>query len=224
MSAADAETSVRAFDAAYYERCYRSYDLQNPPRKLLFYRRTIERLLPPGIPRRIHDVGCAFGAFLGSLGPEWEPFGSDVSEHAVEQARTRHPRVRFAVADPCEGPTFDGSFGVVTAFDVLEHVPDLDACARSIQAQSAPGGLFVFVVPVYDGVTGPAIRMLDRDPTHIHKWSRSRWLEWTSRRFEVVEWSGILRYLLPWGHYLHLPTRLLRQHTPAILVAARVAR
>jgi 2-polyprenyl-3-methyl-5-hydroxy-6-metoxy-1,4-benzoquinol methylase len=110
---------------------------------------------------------------------------------------------------------------VVTTFDVIEHVPNPDAVARSAIEQLADGGCFVFVVPVYDGVTGPVIRLLDRDPTHIHKWSRQRWLDWAAAHFSVVEWKGILRYLLPGGYYLHVVTRALRRHTPAIIVVAR---
>ena len=65
------------------------------------------------------------------------------------------------------------------------------------------------------------IRRLDRDPTHLHKWPRQRWLDWAARHFSVVEWSGIVRYLLPGGYYLHLVTRLFRRHAPAIIVIAR---
>jgi hypothetical protein len=62
---------------------------------------------------------------------------------------------------------------------------------------------------------------LDKDPTHVHKWPRAKWLEWAERDFTVIEWNGILRYLLPTGKYLHVPSRLFRGHTPAILVACR---
>jgi hypothetical protein len=84
-----------------------------------------------------------------------------------------------------------------------------------------PGGWFLMVVPVYDGACGPLIRTMDRDPTHVHKLGRGEWLAWVGRHFEVVEWWGIVRYLLPGRFYLHLPTRLGRGHTPAILVVGR---
>jgi hypothetical protein len=79
----------------------------------------------------------------------------------------------------------------------------------------------VFVVPVYDGLSGPIIRRLDRDPTHVHKWPRDRWLDWAASHFEVVDWTGILRWLTPLGYYLHVVTRLGKRHTPAILVTCR---
>ncbi len=216
-----ASPSPGHFDERYFETYYRDYAAQNPPRRMRFYAQTVERHLPPGAPRRIHDIGCAFGRFLGSLDERWEIFGTDVSEFAIAKAAQEIPRGVFKVASAVAGKVFDKPFGVVTTFDVIEHVPNPDAVARSAIEQLADGGCFVFVVPVYDGVTGPVIRLLDRDPTHIHKWPRQRWLDWAASHFSVVEWKGILRYLLPGGYYLHLVTRAFRRHTPAIIVVAR---
>lgn len=209
------------FDADYYRTYYREYAQQNPPRKLRFYARMVERHTAAGTPRRIHDLGCGFGDFLATLDPSWEICGSDISDYAIAQAAQRHPRGAFKVASATDRGVFPGAFGVVTAFDVLEHVADLDAVAAAVTGQLAPGGAFLFVVPVYDGLSGPIIRALDRDPTHVRKWPRRRWLGWAAMHFRVVEWLGAVRYLFPLFGYLHVTTRLLRRHTPAILVACR---
>jgi hypothetical protein len=86
-----------------------------------------------------------------------------------------------------------------------------------------PNGLFVFVVPVYDGLAGPAIRRLDKDPTHLHKEPRDAWLEWANQHFDSIEWHGLTRYLFG-KFYFHASTTRFRRHTPAILVAARGVR
>lgn len=209
------------FDEGYFRTYYRDYLAQNPPRRLRFYARMVERHLAPGAPRRIHDVGCAFGRFLGSLDPSWQIFGTDVSAFAIAQAEREHPRGAFRVAPAGARGVFGGPFGVITAFDVIEHLPHPDAFARAIAEDLVDGGCFIFVVPVYDGFSGPIIRRLDRDPTHLHRWPRRRWIDWAHTHFELVEWQGILRYLLPGGYYLHLAARSLRRHTPAIIVVAR---
>jgi SAM-dependent methyltransferase len=210
-----------AFDAHYYETYYRDYARQNPPRKLAFYAGVVERHLAPGLPRSIHDMGCAFGAFLGALDERWAIHGSDVSAFAVARAAETYPRGTFRVGDASREPVFPAPFSVVTAFDVIEHVPSLDALAASVNRQLLAGGSFVFVVPVYDGLSGPIIRLLDRDPTHVHKWPRRQWLSWAASHFDVLEWVGMVRYLLPTHHYLHVVSRRFRNHTPAILVACR---
>ena len=113
-----------------------------------------------------------------------------------------------------------GSFDIITAWDVFEHVPDLDAASSSVMHMLRPGGLLTFVVPVYDGLSGPVIRRLDKDPTHIHQWSREKWVDWANSHFEHVEWHGLVRYLVG-RKYLHFPTARGRHHTPAILVSCR---
>src|SRR5262249_22002624 len=114
-----------------------------------------------------------------------------------------------------------GPFDVITAFDVIEHIPSLDAVAASVHRLLGPSGHFVFVVPVYDGVTGPLIRMLDKDETHVHKDSRDFWLAWASRNFTVIESYGCWRSLGPGFGSVHHPTGFWRRSTPAIGAVAR---
>ncbi len=205
----------------YYRQNYRSYDRQNPEAKLAYYRGQIERYRDPALPMRLHDIGCGLGNFLHSLDSSWSVFGSDINRFAVERSQQRMPRGRFVIGAGALDAMFDQRFSVITAFDVLEHVPSLEAAGPAITAQLLPGGIFIFVVPVYDGLSGPIIRQLDRDPTHVHKQPRASWLSWAAQHFEVLSWDGILRYLLPGGHYLHVVTSKARAHTPAVLIACR---
>jgi SAM-dependent methyltransferase len=208
------------FERDYFEKTYRNYSRQNPRRKLRFYRSLVEGAVRPGGTPRILDVGCAFGAFLSELNPEWKRFGIDVSEFATERAAQILPSATFARAG-IESIPFEGPFDLITAFDVIEHVPSLEDAGSSVTSKLSRDGCFVFVVPVYDGLTGPLVHLLDRDVTHVHKRSRDFWLRWAAERFVVVEWLGLCRYLLPGGYYVHVVTRAGRRFTPAIAVVAR---
>jgi SAM-dependent methyltransferase len=208
------------FERDYFEKTYRNYSRQNPKRKLRFYRGLVERYAPKDRTPRILDIGCAFGAFLSELNSEWKRFGIDVSEFATDRAAEAQPGATFARAGVTEIP-FAGPFDIITALDVIEHVPSLEEAAASIKAKLAPDGIFLFVVPVYDGPTGPIVHLLDRDETHLHKDSKDFWLRWAEEHFTPVEWRGLLRYLLPGGYYLHVSTQALRRFTPAIAVVAR---
>lgn len=211
-----------AFEQQYFADNYRDYAAQNPAWKLAFYARSIERYAPAARPLDLLDVGCGLGRFLGFLAARggYRLHGTDLSRYAIDENRRAWPGVDFRYAGATERPYPDASFDVVTTLDVIEHVPDLAAVGEAVAGMLRPGGLYVFVVPVYDGLSGPLIRRLDRDPTHVHKRERDFWLAWAAERFEVLGWWGMLRHLLPGGLYLHLPTRLGRRHTPAVLVAA----
>lgn len=212
-----------AFDAEYFTTYYRHYASQNPSWKLDFYLRVLTRYLAVDRPAELLDVGCGQGAWLSHLArhTRWGLAGSDVSEWAIAHNRAELPDVKLSLADATDQPCPAKSLDVVTACDVLEHVPDRDAAAAAIATMLRPGGYFLLVVPVYDGLCGPLIRQMDKDPTHIHKLPRHEWLTWMEQRFAIVEWWGIVRYLLPGRLYLHLPTRLGRAHAPAILVVGR---
>ena len=209
------------FDRSYFETRYASYERQNPPGKIAFYKRLAESAAADCEKPRILDIGCAFGFFLSCLDARWERFGVDASEYAIARARERAPGVDLAVTKSSE-LVFPGPFDVISAFDVLEHMPALDEMLKRIAAVLRPHGGFVFVVPVYDGLTGPLIRFLDRDPTHVHKKGRDFWLDKVSVHFRIVDWWGICRYLLPGGFYCHVVTRPFRRHTPAIACLARL--
>jgi SAM-dependent methyltransferase len=218
----------RDFGPDYFQTVYRNYHRQNPPRKMAFYRELVAKYAPgrgvppgPGRPRpAILELGCAFGKFLASLDSNWRKFGVDLSEFGVERAREAAPGAGLAVGS-CSHVPFKGPFDVVAAFDVIEHVEALDRVGDSVSRTLADGGTFLFVVPVYDGPLGGIVRSLDKDPTHIHKESRRFWLSWAARRFEIREWWGITRYLLPGGVYIHCPSKFLRSVAPAIAVVAQ---
>ena len=207
----------------YFDAAYRNYALQNPVRKLDHYLDQIDRHIGPG-PQHLLDIGCGLGSFLELAAlrhADWTFAGTDIEPEAISQTTRRLPGATIKLGSAEEAHFPADSFDVITAWDVFEHVPDLDAASSSVMRMLKPGGLLTFVVPVYDGVTGPVIRRLDKDPTHIHQWSRDEWLDWATNRFERVEWHGLIRYLVG-RTYLHIVTVRGRRHTPAILVSCRL--
>ncbi len=210
------------FGRQYFETAYSDYERQNPPWKLQFYRRLIEDSLEhPSGRRTILEIGCGLGSFLASLDARWSKYGFDVSAYAVGRAREKNPGAQLVVASGTRIP-FARRFDAIVSFDVLEHLADPGAALDEVAQHLEPSGVFAFVVPVYDGLSGPIIRLLDHDVTHLQKHGREFWLRLASRRFQVLAWQGLTRYLLPGGVYLNWPTTIWRHHTPAIAVVARL--
>jgi SAM-dependent methyltransferase len=96
-----------------------------------------------GLGGRALDVGCGLGYEAGHLATVgWAAVGVDVSAEALEQARARHPAVRFLRADVRRLPFTDGVFDVVTDRGCFHYlaVADRGAYADEVRRVLRPGG------------------------------------------------------------------------------------
>jgi SAM-dependent methyltransferase len=97
---------------------------------------------------RILDVGCGTGANLLMLSQFGDAEGVDVSEDALAFCRERGlERVKLGAAE--ELPYQDGTFDLVTAFDVVEHIDDDLAGLREMRRVLRPGGRVLLFVPAF---------------------------------------------------------------------------
>lgn len=225
MSGADPKRRPEAFDESYFARTYGgtggSYAARTTPNKWRSMAEFIKARVPPA--KDALDVGCAEGSFLVHAiqafpGARWS--GTDVSGYALDRARTLVPGVSLQEAPATALPFTAHSFDLVTAFDVLEHVPELEAGVAELHRVLRPEAHLIVTVPVYDGPVGWLVRFLDKDPTHLHKNSRKWWLTGAlAQRFELLHWDGAWRYYF--RRYWHLRSAVFRGAAPAIVMAWR---
>jgi SAM-dependent methyltransferase len=217
----DVQDASLATAEAYYRDNYGDYERQSSPAKLEFYMRLVGRWVPAGA--RVFELGVGQGTFLARAEGTYRVEGVDVNEFGVRQTRGRVPSAGVELGSFERIPSQDPPDAVV-AWDVLEHLPDLEAGLRAIHAALPPGGALVAVVPVYDGPLGWLVRRLDHDPTHVSKLGRGDWLTRLSAiGFDVVEHGGILRKLVAGRVYVHIvrPQALLRAAGSALYFVAR---
>lgn len=105
--------------------------------------------------RRVLDVGCGTGEMVDML----REFGSvtalDAAPEAVAYCRQRFGSgvdVRLG-AVPDGVP--DGSFDLLSAFDVIEHLDDDRGAIERFRAVLAPGATLVVTVPAFGFLWGP---------------------------------------------------------------------
>lgn len=94
------------------------------------------------------DVGCGTGFMLGFLGQWAEVTGADADSAALAYCGERG----FDTVHLIEGerlPFDDGSFDLVSAFDVLEHIEDDGRMASEMARVLRPGGTMIVTVPAY---------------------------------------------------------------------------
>ncbi|MFV8281337.1 class I SAM-dependent methyltransferase [Christiangramia marina] len=89
--------------------------------KYFTYLLRIRELVEEINPDSILDVGCGEGRFLGLLGNRIRKVGVDLSPRPIKFAQAFHPDIEFHCADANQ---LKEEFDVVTAIEVLEHVPD----------------------------------------------------------------------------------------------------
>jgi SAM-dependent methyltransferase len=97
---------------------------------------------------RILDVGCGTGANLLLLSKYGDAEGVDVSEDALSFCRERGLE-KVRLGDGEELPYEDGTFDLVTAFDVVEHMDDDLAGLKEMRRVLRPGGRVLLFVPTF---------------------------------------------------------------------------
>jgi SAM-dependent methyltransferase len=110
------------------------------------YAANVRRHAPAG--GRLLDVGCAYGFLLKRFEGDFETFGFDVSEHAIERARTIAARSDLrvhSILDPF--PYADASFDVITLTDILEHVPGTDRILAEVARVARDGAVIYVATP-----------------------------------------------------------------------------
>ncbi len=112
----------------------------------------LEKSLGSSSPKRIFDVGCAYGPFLAAAAVEGHlPFGLDIAPEAVEYVRSTlgFPAVQASFLDLSWDASFPGvpAPDAVTLWYVIEHFPDLNAVLAKANALLPLGGVLAFSTP-----------------------------------------------------------------------------
>ena len=177
---------------------------------------------------RLLDVGCGAGFFLGAARDGgWSVEGVELNVDTAEVAERRGFPVHRGRLEDVRLP--DGTFEVLTFWDVLEHVRDPVAtvaearrilAANGVLALSTPnlGGLFPVVSRPWGAATGYWTH--PEPPAHLFQFSRRTVCELLSRGgFEVLGTlndRSPLKYTLSPGGYRRLVESPLRGAYAAI--------
>lgn len=127
-------------------------------------------------PRRIFDAGsedATFVYWLADRFPKAAVVGVDIDETAISACRDNRParygeRVAFLGTSFADLPA--ASFDLVSAFDVLEHIPDDSGALRDLRRALEPGGTPLVQVPrdQWTDPQGRVTRIPDNDAWRIN--------------------------------------------------------
>lgn len=111
---------------------------------------------------RLLDLGCGLGGVLRDFQAAARCFGADRSPLALRMCRERSGAL-LARADLLAPPFRAGSFDLVVALDVIEHLDDDAAALREMARALRPGGHLLLHVPAF------GVLWSDKDDINQHR-------------------------------------------------------
>lgn len=160
---------------------------------------------PQERPLKILDAGCGTGGMLDVYRswPDAEATGIDLSPEALRFSRERG-HDRLVGADLTRLPFRSNVFDVVSALDVIEHVPDDRAAVDEINRVLRPGGILVASVPAYQFLWGPHDEALH----HQRRYQSRQFMELlNSSGLHVDKQTYLLTALFPLAAAARMATR-----------------
>ncbi|MDO8184557.1 methyltransferase domain-containing protein [Conexibacter sp. JD483] len=174
------------------------YGSTNPVVRRLMsnFERTLGELFLQAAPSSVLDVGCGEGVLTHqwalALGDK-RIVGIDLDDPKLlaEQATRTAPNLEYRVMKAENMPFADDEFGLASAIEVLEHVPD-PAHTVAEMARVAKDNLLVSVPrePLWRGLNmarGAYLKELGNTPGHVNHWSKSSFVKLLSRHGDVIE-------------------------------------
>jgi SAM-dependent methyltransferase len=130
------------------------------------------------------DVGCGDGGFLRRVAPRVrKAVGVDQNAEAIRDLAAAGIEAHCADLEQFAGENA-ARFDVVSAFQLLEHLPSVGDFARAVRSCVAPGGLVLVSTPNNDRVRLNPLDPLDCPPHHVSRW-RPAQLQRFARDFEL---------------------------------------
>jgi ubiquinone/menaquinone biosynthesis C-methylase UbiE len=164
----------------------------------------LEQLLGLTEPQSILDIGCGEGVLTQQWAqqrPGCRIVGLDLEDEKLQvewAQRTDPDNLSFMTGSADRLPFSDGEFDLVTATEVLEHVPDGGAALAEMGRVGARW--IIASVPrepiwrVTNVARGAYWRQMGNTPGHVNHWSKRGFRDLLARHGEVVE----LRSPFPW--------------------------
>ena len=177
---------------------YDKYNARNPVVRLLMrgFERNLDDLLDSTEPQSLLDLGCGEGVLTQRWARRLAParvVGVDLDDPriAAEWAKHAEPNLEYIAHRAERLPFADGEFDVVSAIEVLEHVPDpAHTLAEMVRCAGRHVLISVPREPLWRAVNmarGAYLRDLGNTPGHLNHFSLRKIVALCNEHGEVIE-------------------------------------
>jgi 2-polyprenyl-3-methyl-5-hydroxy-6-metoxy-1,4-benzoquinol methylase len=151
--------------------------------------------------KSVLEIGCSIGAAASLLADRgFKVKGTDISPLAVKSAQKLVKNVDFEVLDIEKTTKYSNTFDLIFAFEVIEHLGDLDAAFKNIYRMLKKGGVVILSTPY-------PYSYVFIDETHINVRHPLDWSRILKRHsFKNVKWKQVtfIPFFYRYSQHLHL--------------------
>ena len=189
---------------------YPKYETRNPIARAMVrnFQETMDRLVSEVSPVTIHEVGCGEGFWVlrwrsAGIAARGSDFSHKVIDIARDNARRQEqPPGIFSVRSIYDPADKEAEVDLVVCCEVLEHLEDPEGALDRLSQVKASA--FILSVPrepwwrMLNVLRGSYLRSCGNTPGHLQHWSKSSFVRFAARRFDVAKvcapfpWSMLL--------------------------------
>jgi len=119
--------------------------------KWIIYRDRLKHMKKFVSGKKLLDVGCAFGSFIGyAKENNWDASGTEVSKKASDYCKSMGIKAYCGELEKLKLPK--NYFDVITMFDVIEHLPDPSSTIKICYKLLKKGGILVIETGNVDSI------------------------------------------------------------------------
>lgn len=156
------------------------YELLNSKRR---WNPIIKEIMKSKQNGKILDIGCAYGFLLKFLPNSFKKYGIELSEDAVLSAKSENPEADIYLGNFIKTKFDENTFDVITAFETLEHIPELTETIEKAYALLKKDSYFIVSFPIVESfLERKWFTMFDK--THINP--SGKILNEIKRKFDVL--------------------------------------